>query len=232
MNENVNENAITQATPAPDSGASGHIDPDSYAQLQAEVAQYRDAIQQLSPRAAEIQMLVEHPEYADLFKNAVKSYEAVRADQAPKVPEELKPLYDNVSRLSKLADEYENERKSVAEAPQREYQQKWEKWQHDPANEKSFHKITRDNPDLTPKDFHYLASVAAEDGFKSLDDVWAENSWRFVKPTENRPAPPSSLRSDAGEVGIPGESQNGSAPEKSLRERTIELERARFGKAS
>ena len=142
-------------------------------------------------------MLVEHPEYADLFKNAVKSYEAVRADQAPKVPEELKPLYDNVSRLSKLADEYENERKSVAEAPQREFQQKWEAWGNDTANQRFFGKLTSEHPDLEPEDIQRMAQIASRNGFIPMEQVWSEHSWRFVKPTENRPAPPTSLRSDS-----------------------------------
>jgi uncharacterized protein with von Willebrand factor type A (vWA) domain len=233
MADELEQQHTAPATPSVSTEAgsafSGHIDPEEYSQLQAQVAQYQTAFDRLNPQAARIQRLLEDPDAANLFDNAYESYKNLQKSQEPEIPENVRPLYAKVSKLEELADQVLKEREDAANKPQREYQEKWQAWQNSPANDRFYKRLIHDNKDLKARDLQYLAQVAAEKDFAPLEEVWKEEQWRFVP--QQRSAPPSSLRSDNGEVGIPGPSQTGTQ-EKTMRGRLVELERERRARAS
>lgn len=228
MDEQQQQPLETSAPTAPaveTSAPSGHIDPEDYAALQSRLSQYEALTQRLSPYASDIQWMVENPDYApNLVRDARKAYDRVREESGPQVPQELQPIVSKLSRLEKIADDYERQQKEIQEAPQREFANRWQAWQTDPRNEKFYNRLKTEHPDLTNRDMAYLAQTAADNGFEPLEQVWKSNEWRFVP--QARTAPPPSLRTDSGEVGIPG-AANGQTQEKSVRDRVIELERAR-----
>lgn len=165
------------------------------------------------------------PHAAELFDNAVKAYEQFEANNRPKVSDEVRPIYDKVSKLEKFVDDYEAARQSELERPQREFMAKYNDWQNSPANNRFFQKLTVDHPELKPRDIQYLAQMAADDNFAPLEAVWKKESWRFVQ--QGTAAPPTSQRADAGEVGSAPQPNGQGGP--TMRERIIELERARRG---
>lgn len=224
MSEDNLEQVQAVAAPATTQAPSGHIDPEEYNRLLEENSRYAQAFDRLTPQTERISRLMNDPDAAAVFDNALQALEDMKRRQEPQVPEELKPIVTKLSRLEKLADEYEKQQKDLQEAPQRELQTKWQNWMTDSGNEKFYRKLATDHPDLKQRDLQYLAQVAAEQNFVPLETVWNEQSWRFVPPT--RSAPPPSLRANAGDVGVP-DSPNAQAPEKSARDRVIELERAR-----
>jgi hypothetical protein len=211
-------------TPAPPTAVE-HIDPAEYAQVQARNAQLEATFESLNPHAQRIKRMLDDPDYVRMIDETEAAAEAIRARQAPRVPPELAPIDGRLSKLEQVADEYLNARKAEAERPQREFAEKWNKWQNDPINDRFYRRLTADHPDLDPSDFQWLAQRAAQKDFASLETIWKENEWRFVQA--KREAPPPSLRANAGDVGIPGPSSGG-APKQSMRERIVELERPRF----
>jgi hypothetical protein len=222
---------LIQPTPAPASvEPSGHIDPQDYQAAVARAAQFDALVEQLSPHAEKIRMLVENPEYGEVASNAWSAYDEMKKRQQPKIDPSLQPLAEDIGVIRKMADTLAKERQEAAEAPQKARQQKWNTWTHDPANERFYNKLKTDHPDLEDGDFRRMAELAAAKDFAPLATVWNENSWRFVKAERN--APPISLSTDAGDPGIPGPStpaapEGGPTPQEAMRNRIIELERAR-----
>lgn len=216
--------AISQqpsATPSP-------IDAAEYEALLQENAQWRATFASLEPQADRIKRLRDDPNAAQLFDNAVSAYEEIERKRGPKVSEELSPIYDKVSKLEGFVDEYRAQQKNEAERPQREFMSRYTDWQNSAANNRFFSRLMADHPELKQRDIQYLAQVASEQNFEPLEETWKRESWRFLKPGEA--TPPSSLRTDVGEVGIPGESQKGASDQgPSMRQRIVELERARRG---
>jgi len=227
MNENVEPNQPTIAAPPPEpQHAEPGIDPSEFANMQRELGEYRQIFGVLAPHADRIKRLVEDPEAAKLFDNAWTAYEDYQKKNAPVVPPEQQPIYDKVSKLEKFVDDYTAQQREVAEAPQKQFQFAYDQWQRNPANERFYQRLMTDHPDLQRRDIQYLAQVAADQNFtEPLEAVWKRESWRFVHGEMS--APPSSLRTDAGEPGTAG---NANAPQdKSIRARVIELERERRG---
>ena len=210
--------------PAPTQSAPS-IDPAEYEALQNEVRQSRQAFAMLDPHSDRIRRLLEDPNAAQLFDRSISAYETMERERAPRVPDEMQPMFEKVSKLESFVDKYEAAQKAEAERPQREYQQHYLEWQNAPSNNRFYQRLIVDHSDLQPRDIQYLAQVAAEKNFEPLEETWKREGWRFVKAGEA--TPPSSLRTDAGEVGIPGDSQRGA--QGNMRDRIVQLEKARRG---
>jgi len=211
-----------QPTPA---GDSGHIDPEQYYALQEQVARYESALHRLDPHADRIKRLMDDPDAAKLFDDSLAAYEQMRARQGPQIDEAQRPIYEKVSKLEQFVDRFEQQQRAEAEKPQREFQSRWDHWQNDPVNNRFFQRLTADHK-LEQKDLQWLAQEAVAHDFAPLEEVWKENSWRFVK-AESSPPPPS-LRSDSGEIGVPAATKV--TPDAvSMRQRIVELERHRRG---
>jgi hypothetical protein len=214
-------------SPSPTTQPSGHIDPEEFYALRDQNARYEAAFERLNPQADRIKRLVEDPDAARIFDDATSAMESLRKRNEPQVPQEFRPIYDKVSKLEEFADRFTKQQQEAAEAPQREFTQRWQSWQNDRNNNRFYERLNLDHPEVAknPADMQRLASLAAEKNFAPLEDVWKEESWRFVKSAA--PKPPPSLRSDAGEIGIPNPSDG--AKTQTLRQRAVELERARRG---
>ena len=219
------EQVTPSAQPTTTTSPSGHIDPEEYYALQGQVARYEAAFERLNPQADRIKRLVEDPDAQRIFDDAVSAMEAMKARNAPEVPAEFKPIYDKVSKLEEFADRFTKQQEEIAQAPQREFTQRWQEWQNSRENNRFYDRLRQEQPDLKPRDLQYLAQVAAEKDFAPLEEIWKENSWRFNHT--KAAAPPASLRADAGDVGIPAPSESGKAV--TMRDRIAELERARRG---
>lgn len=196
-----------------------------YDAMQEQLAQARATFEVLNPHAARLEKLVKEPRYAEIFDDAITAYENIRTRSQPQVPDEIRPVYEKVSKLETFVDKYEAREKEAQERPAREYQQRYNEWQNAPSNNRFFQRLMSDHPELKPRDIQYLAQVAAEDNFEPLEAVWKKESWRFERQATS--APPTSQRADAGEVGSAPSSNGSQGP--SMRERIIELERARRG---
>lgn len=184
----------------------------------------RSTYEAINPHAARIERLVRDPHAGELFDNAVRAWEQIES-QKTKVPDEIRPVYEKVSRLEKFVDDFETRQKAEQERPQREFQTHYNDWANSPANNRFFTRLMADHPDLKPRDVQYLAQVAVENNFEPLEATWKKESWRFERPGYS--APPTSLRADAGEVG--SAPRSGPPEGKTMRDRIIELERARRG---
>lgn len=216
----------TTAPAAPSSA----IDPAEYDAILQENAQWRAAFAGLEPQAERIKRLRDDPNAAQLFDNALSAYENFEKQRGPKIPDELNPIFEKVSKLETFVDRYEQQQKEVAERPQREFVARYADWQNSAANNRFFTRLMSDHPGLAPRDVQYLAQCAAEKNFEPLEETWKREGWRFVKPGDT--APPSSLRTDVGEVGIPSESaRTAQQPDQkdAMRNRIIQLERQRRG---
>lgn len=201
------------------------VDPREYELLQRQLDEARSVFTTLDPHADRIKWLVEDPEAARLVDNARKAYEQYRHEQEPLVPPDQKPIYDKVSKLEKFVDDYTAQQQAAREAPQKQFAQAYDQWQHNPANERFYQRLVVDHPDLQRRDIQYLAQVAADNNFSEpLEAVWKKEGWRFTQQPSS--APPTSLRTDAGEPGTAGNATGG---ETSLRSRVIQLERERRG---
>lgn len=203
------------------------VDLEQYEHLRQQVQQAEAAFERLSPHQKRIQRLLEDPEAGELFDSALSSYERMRAERQPPVPAEFAPVYEKVSKLEKFVDKYEEREKEAAERPQREFQARYQEWQNSPVNNRFFARLMADHPELKPRDLQYLAQVAVEANFEPLEATWKKESWRFER--QGTSAPPTSQRADAGDVGIPGGKPAAATGGPTMRERIIELERARRG---
>lgn len=182
------------------------IDPEEYNAMLQENAQYRALLSSLEPQAERIKRLRDDPNAAQLFDNALGAYENFQRQQAPRVPDGFEPLYDKVSKLEKFVDDHSQREEAERQRPQRELEQKWNEWQLNPANNHFFRRLMADtNGKLDPDDLLWLGRRAAKNNFEPLEETWKRDGWRFTEQTES--APPSSLRADVGEVGIPGETR-------------------------
>jgi len=196
-----------------------------YDAMQEQLAQARATFDVLNPHASRIERLIRNDRAGELFDNAWNAYEGIQRSNEPQVRDDVKPLYDKVAKIEKYVDDYEAARKSELERPQREYQARYVEWQNAPANNRFFQRLQADHPELKPRDVQYLAQVAAENNFEPLESVWKKESWRFER--QGSAAPPNSQRADAGEIGSAPSPGGQGGP--SMRERIIELERARRG---
>jgi hypothetical protein len=217
----------TTAPPTPSGEAAPAIDRAEYEALLHENQQMRATFAMLDPQSDRIRKLVEDPNAADLFDHALSTFEEYKQQRGPKVSEELTPIYDKVSKLETFVDKYEQQQKELAEKPQREFTARYNDWQNSAANNRFFTRLMADHPELAQRDVQYLAQCAAEKSFEPLEETWKREGWRFVKSGAS--TPPSSLRTDVGEVGIPGESQRTASPEATMRQRIIDLEKQRRG---
>lgn len=177
----------------------------------------------LEPFADDIRSIVQDETKRNVARESWKALSDMEQRRKPPVPDEIRPVYEKVSKLEEFADTLMAERKAAAEAPQREWEQRWQAWQNDPSNNRFYERLKHDHPDIGTPELQYLAQKAASDNFAPLEEVWKKYETRFVAPKPA--APPTSLRSDAGDIGIPAPSNGSQA--KTLRERTIELETAR-----
>lgn len=226
MDTNVEPNQPTVETPPLTTEApSTAIDPREYELLVRQMDDYRNTFAVLDPHAERIKRLVEDPEAAKLFDNAVQAYEQYRKTQEPTVPADQRPIYEKVSKLEKFVDDITAQQQAAREAPQKQFERSYDQWQHNPANERFYQRLVNDHPDLQRRDIQYLAQVAADSNFtEPLEAVWKKEGWRFTRSEVS--APPSSLRTDAGEPGTAGSGQGGVT---SMRDRVIQLERERRG---
>ena len=204
------------------------IDASQYEAALQEAQQMRAAFTVLEPHNERIRRLLEDPNAAQLFDNALSAYENFERERAPKVPDELNPIFEKVSKLETFVDRYEKQQQEAAERPQREFTARYSDWQNSAANNRFYTRLVNDHPELQPRDVQYLAQCAAEKNFEPLEETWKREGWRFVKSHDA--APPTSLRTDIGEVGIPGEStRTAGTGGPTMRERVIQLERQRRG---
>lgn len=219
----------TTETTAPPAPPSQSIDPGEYEALLQENAQWRAAFAGLEPQAERIKRLRDDPNAAQLFDNAISAYENFEKQRGPQIPDDQRPMYDKISKLESFVDRYEQQQKDEAERPQREFAARYNDWQNSAANNRFFTRLMADHPGLAPRDVQYLAQCAAEKNFEPLEETWKREGWRFVKPGDT--APPSSLRTDVGEVGIPSESTRSAPPNggPSMRDRIVQLEKQRRG---
>lgn len=198
--------------------------------LRERSAQFDALLERLGPYSEEVKWLVEHPDYAPgLVRNARSAYERMQSEQQPQIPDWYKADHEQLSKLGKLAENWEQQQKDAIERPAREWAARWEAWKNDPANDRFYKKLRADHPELKKSHFVFLAEEAAESNFAPLEQVFNENRWMVARSERPAPPPPSS-RASAGDVGIPGPSTQSGAPEKTARERVIELERIRQGR--
>ena len=193
--------------------------------LQRQLADAQATFTALQPHAARIRRLVDDPTAATLFDDAIDAYKRVQEKQGPQIDPTMRPVYDKVSRLEKFVDDLEARNKAEAERPQREFNDRYTAWQNDPTNNRFFERLRTDHQ-LAPHDVRWLAQVAANNNFEPLEEVWKKESWRFVRGASATP-PPTSLRAEAGD-GTAG-ATGGGPPQQTMRDRIVDLERARLG---
>lgn len=227
MNEDVTQ--VQQNVPPPQPPAAPEpervIDPREYDVLQRQLADAQATFAALQPHADRIRRLVEDPTASTLFDDALDAYKRVQEKQGPKIDPTVAPVYEKVSRLEKFVDDLESRQKAEAERPQREFMQHYTAWTNDASNNRFFERLMVDHK-LEPHDLRWLAQVATNNNFEPLEETWKKESWRFVRGASATP-PPTSLRAEAGDgtAGAP------SGPQGTMRDRIIELERARTGVA-
>jgi hypothetical protein len=210
MSDELNGNIDPQNPPASAveerGGASGQIDPAEYYRLQGEYAQMSSALERLAPHADRIKRMIEDPDAAQIFDNSLSAYEELRKKQQPQLPPELQPLYDKVSKLDEYAETMRKRDEEAALAPQREAKAKYDKWIEDA---KPFaQRLLSQHPELNENGgaaWTYLEQSAAANGYESFDKTWKREGHKFIKDSAS--APPTSLRADSGEIGIPDASR-------------------------
>lgn len=226
MADDAIEHPQTQVPPTPPAPDTTErvIDPREYDVLQRQLADAQATFTALQPHADRIRKLVEDPAASQLFDDALDAYARVQAKQGPRIDEGVRPIYDQVSRLTKFVDDLEARNKAEAERPQREFMEHYTTWANSQQNNRFFERLMVDHK-LEPHDLRWLAQVAANNNFEPLEDVWKKESWRFVRGAAAAP-PPSSLRAEAGD-GTAGSATGTDG--QTMRSRIIELERARLG---
>lgn len=211
---------IPAGAPAP-SPAEPQFDAAEIEELRANYAQAQAVLERLGPHADIIKRIVESDDDRSLAQKAWEARDKYVADQQPKVPAEIQPLYDKVSRLDEFVSKYEKQQEDIATAPQRELANKWQEWQASPTNDRFYRKLKQDVPELNARDVQYLAQIAAEHNFEPLEETWKRDGWR-VAPNQGASPPPSSLRTDAGDIGIPGATAPPAAQGMSMRDRIVQ----------
>jgi len=227
-----NNQPVPDPSPQPAPPSTPASDPETisvnraeYDALQEQLAQARATFDVLNPHASRIERLIRNDRAGELFDNAWNAYEGIQARNEPQVPDNVKPLYDEVKRIGKYVDDYETARKSELERPQREYDARKQEWINSPANNRFFQKMQADHPKMKKYDVERLAAIAFENDFEPLESVYRREAWHFAN--QQTPAPPSSQRADAGEIGSAPSPNGQGGP--TMRDRIIELERARRG---
>lgn len=188
----------------------------SLEQLQREIAARDAVLQQLAPYAQEIQELFFEatPEERAFLKQARGIYKEQGSTSGPQIADEMKPLYDKVSYLEdfvrKQEQSVEQQRKNEQqEAFARDYQYA--------------QRLAAERPDLLEDNGWAISALKgyADQNRLTLEQAWKKVGSRFAKPSKAA-APPTSLRADAGEIGIPGRSDTQAASsDMSLRDRLL-----------
>lgn len=194
--------------------ASTSVEP-TVEQLRQELAARDAVLQQLAPYAQEIQEFFfdADPTEREFLKQARSIYKDQGKSQ-PHIAEDIKPLYDKVSYL----EDFVREQKQGAEQ------------QHKAAQQEAFardyqyaQRLAAERPDLLDDNGWAISALKgfADQNKITLEQAWKKVGTRFAKPAKTA-APPSSLRADAGEIGIPGRSDTQTAStEMSLRDRLL-----------
>jgi hypothetical protein len=211
----------TTTTPPPSTETV--IDPREFEVMQRQLADANAAFAALQPHEERLRWLLEDPNAGTLIDDAREAYRRVQEKSGPKIEPGMQPIYDKVSKLEKFVDDIETRQKAEAERPQREFNDRYNTWSNSRENNRFFERLMADHQ-LQAHDLRWLAQVAANNNFEPLEEVWKKESWRFVKAAST--PPPHSLRAEAGD-GTAGGSQAGQGP--TMRERIIQLERARLG---
>lgn len=193
-----------EITSAPSAAVVPSVDP-ALLQAQQELAQYRSAIDALQPHADIVARLVEDENAAKLIKDTLTAYETINKQQ-PQIPDEVRPLYDKVTYLTDKWDSYEKQQQQAAAAAQS---------QKDAENQAQLQvemayasRLIAEHPELQENNYRAIRTIkqyANEDGI-SFENAYKRYGNQFVT-NKAESAPPSSLRADAGEIGIPAQSR-------------------------
>jgi len=202
--------APVQTTPTE---PSGHIDPAAYAAMQRELEESRGVLERLAPHADRIKRLVEDENAAAIFDNTLKAYADLERSKEPQIPDNLKGFDARLAKIEQAAQALLDEREAQRKAPEVERQNKYQQWLNE---SKTYgNRLLQEHPELNEANgaaWYYLENVAAANDYEPLEKVWKREGHRFVRDS-GTPPPPSSLRSEVGDPGIPGPSkQPGSDP--------------------
>lgn len=203
-------------------GTSTPVAPD--VNWQERATQYESVLQQLAPYASEIQELFfdADPSERAFLQQARKLYKE-QGSQTPELPPELKAIHDDVVYLK----DYVSEARKAQEQQQKAAQQESFARDYQYAQ-----RLAAERPDLLEDNGWAISALKgyADQNHLTLEQAWKKVGSRFAKP-QKQAAPPSSLRGDAGEIGIPGRSDTQAAStEMSLRDRLLmELRKQRTG---
>jgi len=198
---------LTAQVETPPSEPSGHIDPAAYAAAMAELAESRTVLERLAPHADRIKRLVEDENAANIFDNTVKAYEELQRSKEPQIPENLKGFDARLAKIEAAAQAILDEREAQRKAPEIERQNKYQQWLNE--SKPYGQRLLQEHPELNENGgaaWEYLEKIAAQHDYESLEKVWKREGHRFVRET-GTPPPPSSLRSEVGDPGIPGPSR-------------------------
>jgi len=200
-----------------------------YDALQRDTAGQAQLLARLQPFADDIEWLVEGPGAADAVRRTRQALAAMKDADAPQYTAAEKALLEKVSHLDEFVTGLQKREQDELERPQREQTEKYERWKADAANVRFFDKLVIDHPEIQGPHIRFLAEMAAADNFASLETTWNKVGWMLGGQPPAQP-PPSSLRADAGEAGAtPPAGGQPDAKGPTMRDRIIQLERARRG---
>ncbi len=191
------------------------FDPAEVERLKREYAQAQQILQTLAPHAERINRLIEEPDAAQFFDEAYGVFKD-RSNKSPELPPELKAIHDDVVYLKDYVKTAEQKRQEQEQSVQ---QQRYQEDYH------YAERLVAERPDLAEDNYWGIQSLAAyaKNNSITLEQAWKKVGSRFAKPVKQA-APPSSLRADAGEIGIPGRSDT-QAPSTNKSFRDVLLER-------
>lgn len=196
----------------PRAESSGHIDPEAYYALQRQLQEQNGVLERLAPHADRIKRLVEDEAAASLFDNTLSAYEQMQRAKEPEVPSELAPLDARLKKIEEVADAFLAERKAAQEAPERERKGKYDTWLNE--SKQYGQRLVQEHPELNENGgaaWTYLENIAKSNDYEPLEKVWKREGKRFIRES-GESAPPSSLRADTGDAGIPGPSTEARDP--------------------
>ena len=188
------------AEPVAPAAEAPQFDPAEIEQLRQFKAQVEPVLETLRPYGDDIQRLVQDEEARNFYRQSLKTYEQLRAEQAPKVDPALQPVFEELKPVKDWISQQQTREAEAAKTAQQEAANaQWSKVQE----------ASKELPWLAQDNYRAAFEVAQFGdlrGIKDFGDALSayrqEMASRFGAPVVS--APPRSLRGDAGDPGVPG----------------------------
>ncbi len=189
------QETLPGVTPGATPPATPVYNPDEVEGWKAAAERYNSLAAQLGPYSDDIQKLVENEEYRNFYRQSWQAFEDAKKRNAPQISDELKPIVEQFKPVADYVTELRDRERKYNEQQNAAYI----------SEQQSFARKLMADHNVDADFIEDLAAIAIQKK-TNLEGAWNRLNSKFRIEKASTDAPPTSLRGDAANPGVPGKS--------------------------